>query len=589
MTPKTTFYRSVKPEGAPLAEGLLNRMPRAVELDNGITFVGTAAGGEEPVTVSWGRLYQDARAVAASLQQRGISPGDHIHLLGTTTRQLVTAIQGVWLAGGCVTILHIPMRFHSLEQFMSQTRSLLHHGDASMLLIDPDLAAYYQPEPQDPPVVTLDQVQPGPGNPGADDYREVPEDPQRLAILQFTSGSTAEPKGVKVLHHQAGANIDGMEEAAQVSTDDIFVSWLPLYHDMGLIGFLTLPMTMGCSLVLASPQDFLSRPADWMRWMSEYRGTVTAGPNFSYVLATRALRRAKGEGEQLDLSPVRIALNGSEPIDPEAVDRFVEVAEPFGFNPGAVFCAYGIAEVTLGGSFSPLMRGMACDIVNRSALESEGVARPVEPSENDTRRLPLLGPPVPGLEMRICDSQTGEVKSLREVGELEIRGEAVTPGYYRRPELDESLFRDGWLRTGDLAYFVEPPEGGTPELVICGRIKDVIIVSGRNIFPEDIERAVSSIEGVRAGNVIAFGLGGGRGKETLGVVAECKQEASPDLQKKIKNTVVEVCGVPPRDIALLPPGTVPKTSSGKLQRGLCRNRYLNGELPSLDVNADTGL
>jgi len=582
MSRETVFSRSVKPENAAQAEGLLARIRRVAEGAHSITFVESAAGGPEPVEVSWGQLHRDACGVAANLQSRGISPGDHVHLLGPTTREMVTAIQGVWLAGGCVTILPIPMRFHSLEQFMTQTRSLLHHGDARMLLLDSDLASYYQPDPHDPPVVLLEEVQPGPERPGAEDYREVPDDPERLAILQFTSGSTAEPKGVKVLHHRAGANIDGMIEAAEVKTEDIFVSWLPLYHDMGLVGFLTVPMTYGCSLVLASPQDFLSRPADWMRWLSQHRGTVTAGPNFSYVLATRALRRMKDSGEELDLSPMRLALNGAEPIDPEAVDRFVEAARPYGLDPRAVFCAFGIAEATLGGCFSPLMRGMACDTVDRTALEEEGLARPVDHSCPDARRLPLLGPPVPGLEMRICDQVTGNLLPMRQVGELEIRGEAVTSGYYKRPELNDSLFHDGWLRSGDLGYFVEPPGGGHPELVICGRIKDVIIVSGRNIFPEDIERAVGTVEGVRTGNVIAFGLEGSRGKETLAVVAECRPEAPSGLQNKIKEIVVEVCGVPPKDIVLVPPGTVPKTSSGKLQRGQCRNQYLEDELPRIE-------
>ena len=578
MSPKTAFSRSLKSDDAPLAEGLLTRLRRGAEGPNSITFVGSAAGGFQPVEVSWAQLHEDAKAVAANLQSRGVSPGDHVHLLGSTTRELVTAIQGIWLAGGCVTVLPIPMRFHSLEQFMTQTRSLLHYGDACMLLLDSSLAHFYQEEPEDPPVVLLNEVQPGPDRPGADDYEEVQEDPYRLAVLQFTSGSTSEPKGVQILHHRAGANLDGMVEAAEVVRDDIFVSWLPLYHDMGLIGFLTIPMTVGCSLVLASPQDFLSRPADWVHWLSEYQGTVTAGPNFSYVLATRALRRIKDSEDKLNLSSLRIALNGAEPVDPDAVDRFVEAGEPFGLHPEAVFCAFGIAEVTLGGCFSPLMRGMACDTVNRTVLEEESVARPADPHDDNTRRLPLLGPPVPGLEMRVCHQETGEALPMRCVGELEIRGEAVTPGYYKREELDHELFHDGWLRTGDLGYFVEPPGGGEPELIICGRIKDVIIVSGRNIFPEDIERAVGTVEGVRTGNVIAFGLEGARGKETLAVAAECRPEAPSDLRDKIRSIVVEVCGVPPRDIVLLPPGTIPKTSSGKLQRSSCRNKYLEGEL-----------
>ena len=581
---KETGGRGGGDAGGPLAEPLLPRIRRAASSPYGITFVGSAAGGPgaKPVTISWVQMHQEALAVAASLQARGVVPGDHVALLGPTTRALVTAIQGIWLAGGCVIVLPIPLRFTSLEDFMKQTRLQLQHGEARMLLLDPSLAAYCRPEPGDPPVVMLNEIQPGPGKPTAKDYRDVPDDPHRLAVLQFTSGSTAEPKGVMLPHHVIGANLDGMIQAAKVTLEDILVSWLPLYHDMGLIGFLIVPMTVGCSLVLAAPQDFLSRPGDWMQWMSDYGGTITAGPNFSWVLATRALKRLGGEEKSLDLSRVRIALNGAEPIDPDAVDEFVATAAKFGFRPGAVFCAFGMAEVAIGGSFPEPMRGMACDVVDRTGLEIEGVARPVPSDLPTARRLPLLGRPIPGLEMRICNPVTGEVLKERRVGELEIRGTSVTSGYYRRPELNAALFRDGWLRTGDLAYFVPGPDGGPPELVICGRIKDMIIVSGRNIYPEDIERAVGALEGVRTGNVIAFGVEGYRRKESIVVVAEVRSGDPAELRRKIRRCVLGVCGVTPADIVMVRPGTLPKTSSGKLQRSLCKKQYLRKQLKPIE-------
>jgi fatty-acyl-CoA synthase len=573
--------------GALLAEPLVPRIRRVAAGPNTITFVGSATGCTDPtaVTVTWAQLHRDARAVAAALQARGVVPGDHVAILGPTTRALVTALQGIWLAGGCVIVLPIPMRFGSLEEFMRQTRVHMQHGDARMLLLDPDLAAYYEARPGDPPVVLLSDVQPGPGRPTADDFQDVPDDPHRLAILQFTSGSTAEPKGVMLPHHVVGANMDGMTRAAEVVTEDIFVSWLPLYHDMGLVGLLTVPMTFGCSLVLAAPQDFLGRPADWMRWINDHRGTVTAGPNFSYVLASRALKRMSDTGERLDLSGLRIALNGAEPVDPAAVENFIATAAPHGFKPGAVFCAFGMAEVVLGGSFPPPMRGMASDFVDRAALESEGVAIPADPGLPTTRRLPLLGRPVPGLEMRICDPATGEVRGKREVGELEIRGRSVTPGYYKRPDLTANLFHDGWLRTGDLAYFVDSPDGGPPELLLCGRIKDLIIVAGRNIYPEDIERAAGTVGGVRAGNVIAFAAESSKGKEVIVVVAEARTDEPEAVRREIRQKVIDVCAVPPRDIMLVQPGTIPKTSSGKLQRSLCRQQYLRQELKLIEVTA----
>jgi fatty-acyl-CoA synthase len=565
-------------------EPLLSDIRQAASGSNTITFVGSAAGNADKtdLTITWGQMHNEAVGMAAILQAKGVKPGDHIALLGPTTRNLVTAIQATWLAGASVSMLPIPMRFNSVEEFTNQSRSLMLHGDISLLLLDPALAAFHEVKPGDPPVLLLDELEPAPGRPAASEYMDIPRDPDRLAILQFTSGSTSSPKGVMLPYRTLEANVAGMIDAAKVVPEDTFVSWLPLYHDMGLVGLLTVPMAVGCKLVLASPQDFLSRPADWMRWMHNYQGTVTSGPNFSWVLAARAFRRMTDTGEILDLSRVRLALNGAEPVDPDVVETLAATAEPHQFRSESVFCAFGMAELSLGGSFPPPMRGMATDAVDRYALEAERVARPADPAAEGTRRFPLLGSPVPGLEMRICDTAKGAFRGLREVGELEIRGTSVMTGYYKRPDLNDTLFHDGWLRTGDLAYFVEGPDGGAPELVLCGRIKDVIIIAGRNIFPEDIERSIGSVEGVRAGNVIAFGVEGNKRKETIVVVAETRADDLAAVRKEIREQVVAVVGFPPRDIMLVQPGTLPKTSSGKLQRTLCRNQYLNSELKTLE-------
>jgi len=562
---------------------LLERIRKTAEGSNTITFVGSTAGNDDkkPVTLTWKQLHQDALAMGASLQARGVKPGDHVALLGPTTRNLVTAIQAVWLAGASVSMLPIPMRFSSVEEFANQTRALMSHGDISMLLLDPNLAAYQEAKEGDPPIVLLSEIEPGPDKPTADHFQEVPDDPERLAVLQFTSGSTADPKGVMLPYRNLGANVDGMIEAARVVKEDIFVSWLPLYHDMGLIGLLTVPMAIGCSLVLAAPQDFLGRPADWMRWINEYRGTVTSGPNFSWVLATRALRRMTDTGEILDLSTVRIALNGAEPVDPDVIDSLVEASEPHFFKSEAIFCAFGMAELSLGGTFPPPLRGVAIDAVDRKALETERLARPADPEDEGTRRFPLLGNPIPGLEMRICDIDTRQVRGVREVGELEIRGTSVMTGYYKRPDLNDTLFNEGWLRTGDLAYFVPGPNDGPPELIICGRMKDVIIIAGRNIFPEDIERSVGIVEGVRAGNVIAVGVEGSKRKETIVVIAEVRTDDPDTVRRSIRQQVIGIVGYPPRDIMLVQPGTLPKTSSGKLQRNLCRRQYLENDLKTV--------
>ena len=540
---------------------LIARLERAADQEHGATFISKDAR----VQVPWAQLHDDARVVAAGLQAREINPGDHVAILGPTSRPLVTAIQACWLAGACAVVLPLPMRMGSIEEFVEQTRTRIRNADTALLLIDPDLAPFYEPVEGDPPAVLLGDLMPGKGRPSPDAYDRVSDDLDRLAILQFTSGSTSEPKGVMLPQRVLCSNLDAIIEATSLDVDvDVLVSWLPLYHDMGLVGCMTTPMTTGAGLVLASPQDFLAHPGAWMEWISTYRGTATAGPNFSWVLATRALKRMSG----LDLSSMRIALNGAEPIDPDAVEAFVAAAAPHGFRPGAEFCAFGMAEVAIAGTFPPPMRGMVCDTVDRRMLESEHVAKPVDAGDEGARRLPLLGKPVPGLEIRICDQKTGAVLGEREVGELEISGSSVTPGYYKRPDATAELFRDGWLRTGDLAYILDD------ELVLCGRIKDVIIIGGRNLFPEDIERAIGTMDGVRAGNVVAFGVEGYKGKESVVVVAETRADDLEAVRKAVHQRVLEVAGVPPRDVMLVVAGTMPKTSSGKLQRSLCKQRYL---------------
>ena len=536
----------------------------ARESGKGVTFI----HGADRQRVGWDELHHDARCVGRALQDRGVRPGDHVAIMGPTSRHLVTAIQGCWLAGAASMVLPLPMRMGSFEEFIAQTRSRILNGDAKLLLIDSDLAAFYTAEAGDPPIVALSDMF------GGSDEVVVPEpDPERLLILQYTSGSTSEPKGVMIPDRVLAANLHAIITGGGVQRDgSVVVSWLPLYHDMGLVGTLATPMVYGVDLVQAAPQDFLAHPGNWMQWLSDFKGTLTAGPNFSWVLAARALRRMEG----LDLSHLQLALSGAEPVDPETVENFVAAAARFGFPPGAVFPAFGMAEVALAGTFPPLGRGLVCDTVDRARLELERVAVPMDPATEDhpipVRRLPRLGTAVAGLEMRVWDPATGEVVGDRVVGELQLRGTSVTPGYYKRPDATAALLRDGWLCTGDLAYLIDG------EMVMCGRIKDVIIVGGRNVFPEDIERAIGPIEGVRPGNVIAFGVDGYKGKETVIVVAEVKTDDLDALRSRIHHRTIEVSGLPPRDVMLVKPGTLPKTSSGKLQRSLCKQQYLDDTL-----------
>jgi fatty-acyl-CoA synthase len=571
MTTTPTSTTGTSTTGTSTTRSIAERLEQAADTGAHLVLAGNSLRTPgEPTELSWRQVHDEARAVGATLQARGLGPGDHVAILGPTSRAVVTTIRGCWLAGITSMVLPLPMRMGSLEEFVNGTRARIHHGDAKLLLIDDQLAPFYEPLPGDPPTLPLGAVQPGPGNPGPDALVLPPPDPDRLVILQYTSGSTSEPKGVMIPDRVLQANIDACATAAGLQPGEVMVSWLPLYHDMGLVGFLALPMLTGVTLVQAAPQDFMAHPLSWMQWISDHRGTATAGPNFSWVLITRALKRAQG----LDLSCLKVALSGAEPVDPDATEAFVAEAQRFGFRPGAVFPAFGMAEVAIGGSFPPQGRGLVCDAVDRLVLERDRVAKPVtfDPDDPNHRRLPLLGTPVPGLEFRVIDPETGREVDDREVGELMIRGTSVTPGYYKRPDATAALFRDGWLATGDLAYLIDG------ELVLCGRIKDVIIVGGRNIFPEDIERAVGMLDGVRAGNVIALGVEGYKSKESVVVVAEVKGDDLDGIRHAVHHRTLEVSGLPPRDVMLVKPGTLPKTSSGKLQRAKCRDLYMNEDL-----------
>lgn len=557
---------------------ITTRLESAADRDTGIRFVGQSVlPPDGSPFVSWRQLHDESRVVGASLQARGLGPGDHVAILGPTSRQLITIVRGCWMAGITSMVLPLPMRMGSLDAFIDSTRGRIRHGDARLLLIDDAFAGFYQPAEGDPPLEPMSAVLGGAGAPSPERLEVPPPDPERLVILQYTSGSTSEPKGVMIPDRVLGANLDAAVQAAAITGADVLQSWLPLYHDMGLVGCLAIPMCTGIQLVQAAPQDFLAHPGNWMHWLSDSRATATAGPNFAWVLATRALRRMEG----LDLSAMRIALSGAEPVDPVAVEAFVAEAGRFGFRPGAVYPAFGMAEVAIAGAFPPPMSGLRCDAVDRVVLERDRVARPVEADEDAlnadaVRRLVLLGPPVPGLEFRVVEPESGADLPERHVGELLIRGTSVTPGYYKHPDATAATFRDGWLCTGDLAYMLDG------ELVLCGRIKDVIIVGGRNVFPEDIERAVGELDGVRAGNVIAFGIDGYKGKETVIVVAEVKPTESSGTQDEIRQRIhtraLDVSGLPPRDIILVRPGSLPKTSSGKLQRSRCRELYLGNGL-----------
>jgi len=511
---------------------------------------------------TWGVIWERSLRRAAALQERGVRPGDRVGVLGFTSQELVETVIGIVCAGAAVTMLPLPMRLASVEAFLEATRARLAAADPALLVLDPFFVEQYEPGPADPATVaTADLDAPVPA-------AVAQVEAEDLCVLQFTSGSTADPRAVRLHHGALAANLHAIRAGVDLGAGDVIVSWLPLYHDMGLIGGVFAAAVCGTEAVYSTPQAFMGRPAMWMEAVSRYGATVVVAPNFAYALATRALRRA----EDLDLSTVRAALCGAEPVDAANMAKFYAEGERFGLDPDAALAVYGLAESTLAVTFPTVGTGLSVDTVNRVVLEKERRAVRCDDTDN-AKKVVGLGRPLAGVAIRVV-TDDGDACAEREVGEVLVAGQSLMQGYDRHPRETERVLRHGWLHTGDLGYVADG------ELYLCGRKKDVIIVGGRNIFPEDIEHAAHLVEGVRAGNAIAFGVEGDRGKEAIVLVAETKvgPDAAADIAHAIVESVRRQVGLPPRQVVLLAPGELPKTSSGKLQRSLCRARYLKGEL-----------
>jgi fatty-acyl-CoA synthase len=506
-----------------------------------------------------------ARRAAGTLRAAGVGRGSAVGVLAGAPGEIAPAVQAVWLVGGSVTMLHQPTARTDLEAWAEETVGVLRMVGARLVLLGAPFDGLA-------PVLgghgiayrmlgDLDR-----GDPDGDPFEPAADaaDEDDTALLQLTSGSTAEPKAVRITHRNLHANIGAMVAAARLEPADVMVSWLPLFHDMGMVGFLTIPMTVGIELVSVTPTDFLRRPLLWADLVSRHRGTVTAAPNFAYAVLARQLGRAEGP---LDLTSLRFALNGAEPVDPDAVAAFTAAGARFGLRPECVVCAYGMAETALGVSFAPVDTGLQVDEIDAAALEERRRAEPA--TAGATRRFPLLGPPLPGLEVRVVDDE-GAVRAEREVGVLQLRGESVTPGYLTVDGPVAAQDADGWLDTGDEGYLADGA------VVVCGRRKDVIIMGGRNIYPTDIERAAAGADDVRAGNAVAVRLDAGdeRHRESFLVAVESRRAAEPDavrgIRKDVTSRVVSAVGVRPADVVVLGPGTLPKTPSGKLRRAATR-------------------
>ncbi|TIX77704.1 MAG: fatty acyl-AMP ligase, partial [Mesorhizobium sp.] len=350
-------------------------------------------------------------------------------------------------------------------------------------------------------------------------------DDRSTALIQYTSGSTGDPKGVVLSHANLLANIRTMGAVMEASSADIFISWLPLYHDMGLIGAWLGCLHFGAPLYAMSPLSFLVRPESWLWAMHSFRATLSASPNFGFEFCLAKIDDADLEG--LDLSSLRMVANGAEPVSVQTLRRFIERFEHHGFKPGAMAPVYGLAENTVGLAFPPPGRPPIIDRVDRTALTGRGAAA----GTGDPKPFEIVacGHPLPGHEVRIVDG-TGREVGDRQEGRLEFRGPSATSGYFRNDAKTRELFRDGWLDSGDRAYVA------SGDVYITGRVKDIIIRAGRHIYPQEVEEAVAGIPGVRKGGVVVFGATDrSTGTERVVVVAETREtdeSARAELQKR---------------------------------------------------------
>jgi fatty-acyl-CoA synthase len=510
-----------------------------------------------PVRHIWGEVHERARHVAGGLAASGVGHGDTVAVLAGAPVEIAPTAQGIWMRGACLTMLHQPTPRTHLQRWAEETTGVTKMiGAKAVVISDPFMAAAPLLSELGMRVLTIERL-----------LRSRPIDPVEthdddLALLQLTSGSTGSPKAVRISHRNFVSNAEAMFNGAQVDADtDVIVCWLPLFHDMGMTGFLTVPMYFATELVKVTPMDFLRDTLLWAKLIDKYKGTMTAAPNFAYTLFAKRLRRQAVAG-QFDLSTLRWALSGSEPVEPADVEDLIDAGRPFGLRPEAILPAYGMAETTVAVSFTECGAGLVVDEVDANLLAV--LHRAVPATRGKTRRLATLGRLLEGLEARIVD-EDGGVLPARGVGVIQVRGESVTQGYTTVAGFVAAQDEQGWYDTGDLGYFTE-----NGHLVVCGRVKDLIIMAGRKIYPTDIERAAARVSGVRPGCAVAVRLDAGHSRETFAVAVESVAwEESAEvrrIERQVAHEVVAEVDVRPRNVVVLKPGMIPKTPSGKLRR-----------------------
>jgi acyl carrier protein len=526
--------------------------------------------GETPI--AYKSLYEGALGYAARLADAGLQPGQMVAIMLPTSKEYLFSFYGTLLAGGVPVPLYPPARLTTIEDHMTRHVGILKSAGATIMITIPEAKALAYLLRAQVESLRAVMVPEDFSSQGSSNFTPVKGRAGHIGFLQYTSGSTGNPKGVVLTHENLLANVQAMGKAVSAGPSDVFVSWLPLYHDMGLIGGCFATMFLGFPVVLMSPLAFLSRPSSWMRAIHRHRGTISGGPNFSYELCIR--RIADEEMEGLSLETWRFAFNGAEPVSPDTIDAFTQKFSPYGFRKNSMSPVYGLAECSVGLAFTTPGEPWRMDTLDRETFTTTGEAVDADPQDPAPLKIVGCGQVIPAHDIRVVDG-AGFEQPDRQEGALQFRGPSATTGYYRNPEATKGLFAGGgWLNTGDRAYLSDGM------IYITGREKDIIIRGGRNISPYELEEAVGDLPGIRRGCVAVFGSADrASGTERVVVLAETREKGAVEheaLKKKINQLAMSLIAAPADDIVLAPPATVPKTSSGKIRRVAAREYYERG-------------
>ena len=526
--------------------------------------------GEQEHRITYRDLWDGAMLYAARLAAQGVGPGQTVAIMLPTSRDYLFCFYGTLLAGAIPVPLYPPARLTTIEDHMTRHVSVLKSAGAAVMVTIPEakpLAWLLRAQVESLRAVMVPEDFSG----TTAEFAPVRGRSGHIAFLQYTSGSTGNPKGVVLTHANLLANVRAMIKGARASSEDVFVSWLPLYHDMGLIGGCFATMYCGFPVVLMSPLAFLSRPGQWLRAIHRHRGTISGGPNFSYELCLRRIQDE--ELEDVDLSSWRFAFNGAEPVSPETMSAFQERFAKWKLRRNVVAPVYGLAECSVGLAFTPPGRAWRVDSLDRGVFARDARAVPAKADDPAPLKVVGCGYVLPGHDLRVVDAAGLELPDCNE-GQLLFRGPSATSGYYRNPEATKALFSGEWVNTGDRAYMSHGM------VFITGREKDVIIKGGRNITPYELEEAIGDLPRIRRGCVAVFGsVDRASGSERVVVLAETRSRDTAlddGLRHRINELAVSLIGGPVDDIVLAPPHTVPKTSSGKIRRVAAREYYERG-------------